>query len=99
MKAIPGRTRAFGAILAVLGGFVAFCAAGAIAAFRTMARQYPDLNETGPFPRGAALAGPVGDVIRFLSHHFCTAAAIQLCVGLVLLFLGLRFMRERTRVV
>jgi len=52
-------------------------------AFRWMAYHFPELNETGPWPRAAAeMPGPAGEVIRFLSHHFWAAAAIQLAVGL-----------------
>ena len=88
-----------GAILAILGGFMAFCAGGAMLAFRWMAYQHPAFNETGPWPRArTAIPGPVGEVTNFLSHHFWAAVSIQLTLGLVLLLVGVLLMRGRTRI-
>ncbi len=98
MTASSGRHSVLGVIVAVLGGFMAFCAGGAMLAFRSMANQYPELHETGPWPRaGSAMPGPFGEIIRLLSHHFWAAALIQLAVGLVLLPVGLLLTRNRTR--
>src|SRR5712691_7786893 len=87
-----------GIVMTVLGGFVLLSAAGAILAFRSMVRSHPGLATTGPWGQAAKTnPGPAGQAIRFMSEHFWAAASVQLGVGVLLLFVGLLFLRTNRR--